>query len=178
MKGFVMIYLIRHAKPDYSQVKNTDPYTFGILSPLAKEGEEMAKELTKKLPKDNCIILSSPYTRALQTAYIFAQDHNVIIEHNLHEWLPSKNFNITVEEYFKRDIIYKDRYKRGLEVDFLDIETKEEMVKRFQNVLDKYKNTDKDIYIFAHSRLFAVYLENLGIKNKHMDFCEIKKLDV
>ncbi len=170
------IYFIRHAEPDYSEVKETDPYTFGILSPLSKRGVEMAKELRNKLPKNNCIIISSPYVRALQTASIFAEGHDVIIERQLHEWFPAKKFDITVEEYFGRDVIYKDRYRRNLDVDFLDIETKDEMVERVSNVLEKYKNETKDIYIFAHSRLFAVYLESLGIEDKHMDFCEVRNI--
>ena len=170
------VYFIRHAEPDYSEVKNTDPYTFGILSPLSKNGVEMAKDLRTKLSKDNCIILSSPYVRAFQTASIFAEGHDIIVERQLHEWYPAKNFNITVEEYFGRDLIYKDRYKRGKEVDFLDIETKEEMVERLEKVLEKYKDETKDIYVFAHSRLFAVYLESLGIENKHMDFCEVRNI--
>ena len=44
--------------------------------------------------KDADIILSSPYTRALQTAAILSKELNIdiIVETDLHEWLANKNF--------------------------------------------------------------------------------------
>ena len=65
-------YLVRHGKTDYSQ-KNRKIYQgFGVnLSPLSMDGIKEIQNTSKdKRLCDAGIILSSPYTRALQTAAI------------------------------------------------------------------------------------------------------------
>ena len=68
-----MFYLVRHGKTDYSE-RNTKIYQgFGVnLSKLSEKGVRQVKEtaLDDRL-KGTDLILSSPYTRALQTADSF-----------------------------------------------------------------------------------------------------------
>ena len=71
-----MFYFIRHGETDYSD-RNTKIYKgFGVnLSPLSENGIQQIKETAKDLRlTDADIILSSPYTRALQTAAILSKE--------------------------------------------------------------------------------------------------------
>ena len=67
-----MFYLVRHGKTDYSE-KNTGIYQgYGVnLAPLSAKGIKDAEKAADFLKKQKIdLILSSPYTRALQTAAI------------------------------------------------------------------------------------------------------------
>lgn len=168
------IIFVRHSEPDYSNLNKDLCNALVNLCPLSEKGIKLAEE-NKFLEEEikDAIILSSPYTRALQTASIMSSNTNksIIVEPLLHEWLPSKSFNINCMEIFERDKIYK----RLKENDYLleDIESKEEMIVRLKTVLDKYKNLGyKKIVIFAHSRLISSFLEI-----KYLDFCQKIKIE-
>ena len=67
-----MFYFIKHGKSDYSK-RNTKIYQgFGVnLSPMSELGVKQIKEISHdERLKSADLILSSPYTRALQTAAI------------------------------------------------------------------------------------------------------------
>ena len=89
-----MFYLVRHGKTDYSE-RNTKIYQgFGVnLSKLSEKGVRQVKEtaLDDRL-KGTDLILSSPYTRALQTAAILSKElgAELVVETDLHEWLANK----------------------------------------------------------------------------------------
>jgi broad specificity phosphatase PhoE len=91
-----MFYLIRHGETDYSE-KGTKIYTgFGEnLLPLSLNGILQIKNTAQDTRLQNVdIIVSSPYTRALQTAAILSKELQVdiTIETNLHEWVADKNY--------------------------------------------------------------------------------------
>lgn len=84
-----MFYLIRHGKTDYTQ-RNTKIYQgFGAnLAKLSELGERQILQSARDprlLGAD--LILSSPYTRALQTAAILSRalDAPITVETDLHE---------------------------------------------------------------------------------------------
>ena len=91
-----MFYLIRHGQPDGSQ-RNTKVYQgFGVhLAGLSPEGAARIRE-TAKDPRlaGPGIILSSPYTRAVQTAAILSKalGADLVIETDLHEWLANRHY--------------------------------------------------------------------------------------
>lgn len=84
-----LFYLIRHGEPNYEAVSEIGFYGFGrSFAPLSSRGimqAEATAEDSRLLDAD--IIVSSPYTRALQTAAIISRKVNkpIIIEPELHE---------------------------------------------------------------------------------------------
>lgn len=91
-----MFYLIRHGKTDYSQRGQKIYQGFGTnLAPLAPQGIEQIKATARDgRLRGADLILSSPYTRALQTAAILSKElgAEIVVETGLHEWLANKNY--------------------------------------------------------------------------------------
>lgn len=91
-----IFYLIRHGTPDYTE-RNTKIYQgFGTnLAPLSEQGISEIKHTARdgRLPGAD-IILSSPYTRALQTAAILSKElqADIAVETDLHEWMANKEY--------------------------------------------------------------------------------------
>ena len=166
----MLIYFIRHGEPNYSFIKENDNCQWANLAPLSGCGIEQAVELKLFEDLKDGIIISSPYTRALQTASILANGKNIIVEPNLHEWLPSKDFSIKIKDISQANKAFKHNIQN------CNYETKEEMIYRMNNIIDKYKKYDK-IIIVAHSRLISTYLQSIGINKKYLNYCEIFKLE-
>lgn len=145
-----MFYFIRHGDTDYSN-RNTKIYKgFGVhLSPLSKTGVAQIKETAKdERLKGADIILSSPYTRALQTAAILSKElcTDIIVETDLHEWLANKNYiydedeaaEKSYREYEKTHGIYPNGEERVWE-------NSESIRTRVLAILSKYSHYDKVI---------------------------------
>lgn len=92
------IILIRHEQADYDCPRiRKFPIVCAGLAPLSPIGIDQAEAVAKsELLNDAELIVSSPYTRALQTAAIISNVRNlkINVEFNLHEWLPDLNFKI------------------------------------------------------------------------------------
>lgn len=168
------IIFVRHSKPDYSNLNMELSNVLVNLCPLSNEGIKLAEDNKFTVEElSDFIILSSPYTRALQTATIMSAESNksIIVEPLLHEWLPSKSFSIKCSEIFERNKKYKDMKKNG--TIYEDIETKEEMIERLTTILDKYKDLGYEkIVVFAHSRLISSFLDI-----KYLDYCQKIKFE-
>ena len=95
------------------------------------------------------LIVSSPYTRAFQTAAIISRETGlkICIEVDLHEWEPDKtNQYTTSEESFmlaREFNLYKGKYPEGQQMRW---ETLDEVRKRVRRVADKYANYGKVIF--------------------------------
>lgn len=165
------IYFIRHGEPDYSFIKDNMNCQWSNLAPLTSKGIKQATNLREEKYLKEFTILSSPYTRAFQTASIFAEGKNIIIEPMLHEWLPSTKFDIQVKDIPIRNNYFKTNTQN------VNYETKEEMINRMNFVLNKYKDED-NLVIFAHSRLICTYLQSIGINKKYLNYCEIVKVGI
>lgn len=92
-----MFYFVRHGKTDYSE-RNTKIYQgFGVnLAPLSDLGVQQIKETAKdERLKGTELILSSPYTRAVQTAAILSKElgADIVIETDLYECLSNRDFS-------------------------------------------------------------------------------------
>ncbi len=92
-----MFYFIRHGQTDYSEQNIKIYQDFGVnLANLSETGIQQIKQ-TAKNPrlKDADLILSSPYTRVLQTAAILLKELNIEIkiETDLHECLANKTYH-------------------------------------------------------------------------------------
>lgn len=145
-----MFYLVRHGEPDYSE-RGTKIYrNFGEhMCPLTARGREQIQQASKDPRlKDADIILSSPCTRALQTAAILSKELNIDIqiETDLHEWLANKYYiyesDARAEQNLREFDIFSGRYPTGEERDW---ETFELMKKRALPVLQKYTGYNKVI---------------------------------
>lgn len=147
-----MFYFVRHGKSDYS-ARNTGIYQgFGTeLAGLSEEGiKQIKKTANSKLLKGADIIISSPYTRALQTAAILSRKLDVMIavETDLHEWVADKSYNFvddeTADRYYEEFMAGKGRYPEGEDRPWEDAET---IKKRVLTVLQKYAKYKKVIVV-------------------------------
>ncbi|MCM1105367.1 MAG: phosphoglycerate mutase family protein [Blautia sp.] len=98
--------------------------------------------------KDVLFILSSPYTRALQTAAILSRELNapIVVETNLHEWLANKNYiyeeDIRAEQAYLGYTFNHGSYPENKEQIWEDANSIKE---RVLNVLKKYSGYNKVI---------------------------------
>ena len=76
------IYLVRHGKTLQNELGICQGVS--VDSTLNEEGRNQAAKLGTILPKESCIVFSSPLQRAIETAKI-ATGENVIIDENLIE---------------------------------------------------------------------------------------------
>ncbi|MBE6692233.1 MAG: histidine phosphatase family protein [Ruminococcaceae bacterium] len=152
-----MFYLVRHGNTDYS-LQNTRIYQgYGVnLSPLSKEGIEQI-QITSRDPrlKDADLILSSPYTRALQTAAILSKNLGVdiTVETDLHEWIANKDYiyeddETAINAYRE----YTENSGEHKEDSKLNWETSADIRARVIPVLEKYKHLDK-VVVACHGTL-------------------------
>lgn len=145
-----MFFFIRHGNTDYSN-RNTKIYQgFGMhLSPLSEEGVIQIKECAKdKRLTGADIILTSPYTRALQTASILSKELyvDVVVETDLHEWLANKNYvyenDAIAERYYMEYEDHHGVYPPGEDCIW---ESSELVRARVLTVLNRYRNYNKVI---------------------------------
>ena len=107
--------------------------------------------------KNAQIIVSSPYTRALQTASIISKETGleIMVEPDIREWQPDLTFQYENSEemkeyyrdYIENDGIYPNKEKRKWE-------TKEQLKNRVMSVINKYKEKYDTVIIVAHKIAF------------------------
>ena len=148
------IIFIRHGEPNYAPCWDRGFIGHGRdLACLTEEGISQSEEVSKSpLLFGSELIISSPYTRALQTAAIISKNTqlNISVEIDLHEFLPDKTFMCKSKEELAL-----------LRKDFLDCfgsypvgetrkwETIAEIKKRVMEVMNKYLKHSK-IIVVAH----------------------------
>ena len=121
-----MFYFVRHGKTDYSEHNQKIYQGYGVnLASLAEKGKKQIKQTAKdERLQDADLIISSPYTRALQSAAILSRKLNVKleVETDLHEWLANKNYmyeedskaELACAEYFSLNGDYPPGQELGL----------------------------------------------------------------
>ena len=160
-------YLVRHGEAEYSEMSEKGFYGFGrSFAPLSKKGIKQVEAIAiDDRLKSAELIVSSPYTRALQTASIISRETglNLCVEVDLHEWEPDKtNQYTTSEEAFmlaQEFNLYRGKYPEGRRMRW---ETLDEVRKRMRRVADKYANYDKVIFV-GHGMAFRAltYIEQM-----------------
>lgn len=143
-----IFYLIRHGTPDYSE-RNTKIYQgFGTnLAPLSKQGISEIKHAAKdgRLSGTD-IILSSPYTRALQTAAILSKElqADIAVETDLHEWMANKEYIFEPDDvaisHYRAFCEQAGVYPDGSEQDWED---RDHLRARILPVLEQYSGYEK-----------------------------------
>ncbi len=152
-----MFYLVRHGQTDYS-MKNSKIYQgFGVnLAPLTETGVRQICETAKDVRlKGTELILSSPYTRALQTAAILSKELGapIVVETDLHEWLADKAYTYledeTAEKNYREYTQQNGCYQDGTEPVW---ESAEMMRERVTAVLNKYCHYHK-VVVACHGMM-------------------------
>ena len=154
-------YLIRHGKADWD-----DCYARGLtgfrtdftkLTTLGKDQlENTAKD--ERLNKAS-LILSSPYTRALQSAAILSRNlqTKIEIEYDLHEWLPDTTgvYSSQLEIFGLADDFERCHgiYPTG---ETRRWETLEQLKTRVSNVLGRYLKLEHVIVVCHEMAIWSV----------------------
>lgn len=147
-----LFYLVRHGEANYDSMLEKGFWGFGRdFAPLSEKGKRQAEITAKDIRlKSAEFIVSSPYTRALQTAQIISQKTGlgVEVEVDLHEWIPDeKNQYETTEESFvfsREFTAFKGEYPQGKKCRW---ETLGRMRERMLRVADKYAEYGKVIFV-------------------------------
>lgn len=169
------IIFIRHGEPDKSYVDQRGFIGQGRdLAPLSELGILQAEEASKHpLLKGSQLIVSSPYTRALQTAAIISKNTQIDlkVEVDLHEFVPDKTFQLKGEaenaQMHKAFLKCKGVYPEGESPKWESIE---EIIARTKPVLNRYTGYDK-IIIVAHGGVIRRYT-GVGLI-AHCEVCEV-----
>lgn len=177
--------LVRHGEPTYDELVQLGFRGYGLgLAPLTENGIKEIEELSENSIFDNSdILLSSPYTRAMQTASIIARKLNMSInvEVKLHEWIPdlTNNYN-TNEEFINNLHIAKAEWNKYLNDPSFTFNEKIESLKhvceRALSVLEKYYDYDK-VIVIAHGLLIRT-LFNEKVKLHTGEFIETTSDDL
>lgn len=169
------IILIRHGEPRYDEVRERGFPGMGYeLGRLTDRGIKQAEERAKDPILEGAeLIISSPYTRALQTAAIISRVTQIplVVENDLHEWMPDKTFKLdfdipkSFEEYVKnRGISFRDQ--------MYPWESYEELQKRVRSVIDNYLDYQK-IIVVCH----GVVMSSLTRFDDIIEHCGVRRVD-
>ena len=155
--------LVRHGEPTYDEVvKLGFKGTSLALAPLTPQGiSDVKKTAENKVFENSDILISSPYTRTMQTASIIAkrQDLDVNVEPLLHEWIPdlSNNYN-TEEEFLKLIRIAKNDWELKKQnhnhICIFKTEAIDHVQKRAIAALSKYLDYNK-VIVISHGLLIS-----------------------
>jgi broad specificity phosphatase PhoE len=142
--------LIRHGEPRYDEVLARNYFGMGYdMGRLTDNGVLQAEKRAQDpdlLGAD--IIISSPYTRALQTAAIISRltNTNLTVENDLHEWMPDTSFKFVLDASKAYDEYLTSKGIRNKDTIFL-WESYDVLKNRVFNVIEKYKKYKKVIVV-------------------------------
>ncbi len=160
-------YLIRHGEADYSEMMDKGFWGFGrSFAPLSQNGIAQAEATANDSRlKSAAFIVSSPYTRALQTAAIISRvtGLKIKIEVDLHEWEPDRfNQYTTSEEAFA--LTHEFNQYKGIYPDGQTMrwETLDSLRCRLRRVAERYADNEKVIFV-GHGMAFRTlsYIEQM-----------------
>ena len=156
VEGIMEVIVMRHGERNDQPCYDRGFIGQGLeLAPLTDNGEKQAEEAAKNPLIDGCsIIVSSPYTRCMQTAAIVSRIRNIPlkVEIDLHEWIPDLSFQNKKGEaqlYGNDFSLNQGKYPEGETRRWESIDM---MEKRLLSVLDKYIDYNK-IMIVTHGML-------------------------
>ena len=171
------IVFIRHGEPNKAEVDKRGFIGQGRdMAPLTELGIKQAEEVSLNPLLENCqVIVSSPYTRALQTAAIISKNTglDIKVEIDIHEFIPDKTFQVKGEDENK--ILHEDfmhcqgEYPEG---EVRKWETITEIINRSKRVFNKYVDLGYErIVVVAHGGVIRRYT-GVGLI-EHCGICEV-----
>jgi len=154
-----VFYFIRHGEPEWSLTESNKLKGHSRdLVPLTEKGRQQAKATSKDTRLKNAgIIISSPYTRALQTAAILSKELGIDlkVEFDLREWQPDLSFQYDSMEALHELTNDYEMHKGVYPINETRLwETQESVKNRITGVLDKYLEYSS-VIIVAHSMIFG-----------------------
>lgn len=168
----MQVILVRHGEARYDEVISRGYPNQGYdLGKLSDKGIQQAEQLALDLLNtDAALIISSPYTRALQTAAIISRvtDIPLVVENDLHEWMPDIDFTNSP----KVGEAYDDYIKhRGIETPdkIINWETYDALKKRTHQALKPYLDYQK-VIVVCHGIVITTFthfddvIENCGTR--------------
>jgi broad specificity phosphatase PhoE len=158
-----IFYLVRHGEPDWSLKEERNlKGAMRDYVPLTAQGVIQAEQvLDTNSHLVNCeVIISSPYTRSLQTAAIINRSIGkpLHVEFDLHEWTPDNWQAATVHEIEElwRDYMEHGGYYPSGEIKLW--ESRESLLNRTSQVLKKYVKHSK-VMVVCHGMVIATLME-------------------
>lgn len=152
-------YFVRHGEPNYRPIEERGFIGHGRdLAPLTERGIQQLKATSRDERLKGCnVIVSSPYTRAMQSAAILSKELglDLQVEVDLHEWLPDRTFNYKIGELklLSDDFsLHKGVYPNNEERRW---ESAASIIERVKRVLDEYAKYDKVILV-CHGTLIRI----------------------
>ena len=173
----VKVVMVRHGEPDYSFFDAPRYVGFGKeFGPLSKKGIEQAELVAndKRLSGAEIIVVS-PFTRALQTAFVISKklQLDIEIQPGLHEWLPDNPYLFACGEDFALPNIDFVKYKGEKHPLYTyNYETIQEVFDRAYQSLLPYVHFDK-IIVVCH----GVLMKAFKYSDKTVDYCGIITFD-
>lgn len=146
------VIFVRHGNTDYTKVDNRNFVGLGFdFVPLSEKGIIEIHEIKNDQRLLGAeLLLSSPFTRTLQTAAIIGNEINqdITVEMDLHEWLPDRTFSYKSSEE-GIDFYYDFLNTKGIHpIDrAVNWESFANVRKRILSVLNKYTHLNKIIVI-------------------------------
>jgi broad specificity phosphatase PhoE len=167
---------MRHSEPDYSFVSERNYIGHGLdLAQLTQAGITLAKNASLDSRLDDAeIIISSPYTRALQTAAIISKSRqlDIQVELGLHEWMPDLSFQYSSKEEagMASKLCSENKGVRpnGSKMNF---ENLEDVFNRAKAALLRYRQYTK-IIVVAH----GIVIQQFSFA-REIPFCGISEID-
>lgn len=149
------ILLMRHGEPDYSGPRKWNaPGWGGDLAPLSKNGEQQVLNTTEEISKFSPeLILCSPATRAMHTGTILSRklDLPLIVEFDLHEWVPRLDFSWKTEAEVLKNLdeleLLGGEWPKG---ETRCWEPLSSVRKRARDVIDIHTNDESKILVICH----------------------------
>lgn len=169
------IIFVRHGVPDYTLSdarqmthleKDYAPLDRAHLRPI----HDLPEQFSKLKPD---AILSSPYTRALQTAEIINRKLKLelFVEHDLREWKADKlGGYISLEERDRRWLEYRNALKQRVHQPEKSYESHQELRSRVLNVLERYAHYST-VVVVSH---FNVYESLVGHQENSMQCADYR----
>ena len=161
---------VRHGEADYSPIDERGFIGQGrSLAPLSALGIAQIEKTSCDLRLEKSqIILSSPYTRALQSAAIISKKLNldIVVEVDLHEWVPDI---VTFQYKTSEDcsVLYDDfNVHQGIHpISEPKVwESFDRMKKRMDRVLEKYQ-TYNQVIVVCHGMVIKTQKNQEKIEN-------------
>lgn len=155
------VFFIRHGKAESAMLGTKIFQGYGNnLAPLSEEGVRQIRETAKDVRLRGAeLILSSPYTRALQSAAILSKELGIelAVEANLHEWVANKAFvyeeEAAAEQAYREFLANAGEYPAGTERAWEDAGA---IRRRVLGVLERYAGHEKLIVVCHSMVMMAV----------------------
>lgn len=169
------VLLVRHGAADYDAAARLTPRFDGArydFAPLSADGVRQVEQLVPVLrPRNPSLIVSSPYTRTLQTAATLAGGLGcrIAVDLDLHDWLPLRSGlqPISPEVVAAKIAEYEDWRRAGSLPADRTWETDDEMRSRLLDVIQRYRLDDGLVIVTHEAVIKSVVSGDVPLASRH-----------